>query len=277
MHGTVARKAFQSFSHVDQSFYLLIRFVCPPEFRIFFQCLINSNVKFLRDHLCDGIHKSIRKIHHTAHIPDHASCSQCSECHDLDYTVFPVFANHIVNHFLPAFKTEVHINIRHRYTFRIKETLKQELITDRINGCNLQTIRNNTAGRRASPRPYCDSMVLRIFDKIPDNKEIIHISHIPDRIKLVSQPVFQFLGRFAISSFQPFPAKFLKIFPGRKSFRHIKFGKLGHAEFYLHRTPVRDPLRIVKRLKSIRKKLLHFFRRFYIVLTAFIAHSVLIC
>ena len=234
MHRAVARKPLKAFPHIYQYLYLLIRLIRPPQFRIFFQCLINCNIEFLRNHLCNRIYKSIREIHHTAYIPDHTSCRQGSECYNLYHAVFSVFSYYIVNHFLPPFEAEIHINIRHRHTFRIKETLKKKLISDGIDCCDLQTIGNNTAGRRSPARPYCNPVILGIFNEIPYDKKIIYISHIPDRIKLVGQSVLQLLRRFAVPAFQALTAEFLEIFPGCKSFRHVKFGEFGHAELNFH-------------------------------------------
>ena len=206
MHGAVARQSFQSFAHVDQQFYLRIIFICFTQFRIHLQCFINRDIEFLRDHLGNRIHKCIGKIHHASHITDHTSGSQSTKRHDLDYPVFTILTHNIVDHLLPSLEAEIHVDIGHGHTLRVEKTLKQKLIPDRVDICDLQTIRNNTSRCGATPRPYCDPVIFGIFNKVPYYEEIIYISHAADRIQLIAQPFFQLPGRLSIMFFKSFPA-----------------------------------------------------------------------
>ena len=119
-------------------------------------------------------------------------------------------------------------------------------------------------------------MVFCVFDKVPYNEKIIHISHILYGAKFISQPVFQLLRRFTIALTQSFVAELLQIFPRSKSIRHIIFRQLCHSELDLHQAAVCNLLSIIQRLKGIWEKLLHLLRGFHIILPALIAHSVLI-
>ena len=51
---------------------------------------------------------------------------------DLNHTVFTIFAHNIIDYFLSSLKSKIHVNIRHGYTFRIKETFKQKVVLDGI-------------------------------------------------------------------------------------------------------------------------------------------------
>ena len=276
VHGAVAWQAFQPLAHVDQRFHLLIGLVDTAQFRILFQRLVDRYIQFLGDHLGDGIHKCIGQVHHAPHIAQHAPGRKRTESHDLNHPVLPVLAHHVIDHFLPPLVAEIHVDIRHGHTLRVQEALKEQLIPDRINGRDLQAVGHDAPGCRSTPRADRDPVVFRIFYKIPYDQEIIHISHVPDRIQLIVQTVLQLLRRLPVPALQSLPAEFLQIFPGRIPVRHIIFRQLRHTEFDLHGTPVRDPLRIVQRLKCIGKKLLHLLRRFHIILSALIAHPVLI-
>src|SRR5699024_9264765 len=114
---------------------------------------------------------------------------QGSESDDLHYPVLAVLAHHIIDDLLPSLIAEVHVDIGHGHTLRVQKPLEQELITDRVNGRDLQAVGDNASRRRPSSRTDCDPVILRILDEIPYNKEIIHIPHVPDRIQLVAQTV----------------------------------------------------------------------------------------
>ena len=214
MHGTVPRKPLQTLRHVDQVLYLLVIFIGPAQLRILLKRFIDRDVQLLGDHLRDTVHKRIGKIHHTPHVADHAPRRQSSESDDLHYPVLAVLAHHIIDDLLPSLIAEVHVDIGHGHTLRVQEPLKQELIADRVNGGDLQAVGDDASRRRPSSRSDRDPVVLRILDEIPYDKEIIHISHVPDRIKLIAQAVLQLLGRLrSIPLLKPLPAELLQIFP----------------------------------------------------------------
>ena len=193
MHGTVTRQSFQTFRHIDQILYLFVRLISPAQFRILFQRFVDSDVQLLRDHFRNCIYESIGQIHHPSHVADNAPGRKGSKGHDLHHTVFPVFSHHIINDLLPSLKAEVNVDIGHGHTFRIQETLKEKLIPDRIDRCDSQTVGNDTSRRGSSSRSHRDPVILGIFDKIPYNKEIIHIPHIFNGIQLIGKAVFEFL------------------------------------------------------------------------------------
>ena len=132
MHGCMAWKPFQTLCCVNQLMNLRLFFVNFFQFRIHSKRFIYGNIQLLWNHLCDHIHLCVRHIHNTPYIPDHTSGCQCTKCNNLNNTVIPIFTPYIVNNFLSSFKTEIHINIRHGYTFRIQETLKQKIIPYRV-------------------------------------------------------------------------------------------------------------------------------------------------
>ena len=114
------------------------------------------------------------------------------------------------------------------------------------------------------------------MDKVPDDQKVIHVSHLFNRRKFIIQPVCQLLCHRLIPFLQAFKAQFVQVFPGRVTFRHIVFRQLCHAEFDLHIAPLGNLLSIFQCLQGIGKKLRHLFRGFYVVLTAFVTHAILI-
>ena len=140
VHRAVAGKSFQTLRHINQILHLLIVFICSPQLRILLQGLVDRNIKLLRNHLGDAVHKGIWQIHHTPHIPDNASCRQRTESHDLHDSVLAVFAHNIIDYFLSSLETEVNVDIRHGHTLRIQESFKKKLIPDRIDGSDFQAV-----------------------------------------------------------------------------------------------------------------------------------------
>ena len=176
---------------------------------VHFQSLVNRDIQLLRNHLRDRIYHCIRQIHHPSHVTDHAAGCQRTKRNNLYHTIFPIFAHHIINHFLPSFKTEIHVDIRHRHPLRIQEPLKQQVIADRVKLRDSERIRYQASRRRPSPRPYNNIIVPRIFDKIPHNQEIIYIPHLFDGIQFIVQPLLQSLCNGRIQRFQPFKTELI--------------------------------------------------------------------
>ncbi len=180
-------QSLQAHAHIDESVHPLILFIGTAHLRIHLQRLLQGDTQLRRHHLGNGIHKSIGQVHDSSHIPQHAFGRQGTEGDDLHHLVFPIFAGHIVDDLLPSLKAEIHVNIGHGYTLRIQEPLEKQLIPDRIDVSDLQTVGYDGAGRGTSARSYTDAMLSGIVDIIPDDQEVVHIAHIPDNAQLILQ------------------------------------------------------------------------------------------
>ena len=177
---------------------LFIALVQLPQLVVHLQCLVDRDIQLIRNHLRDRIDLCIRHIQHTADIADDTARRQCTECDDLYNAVLAVFSRYIVDDLRAAFEAEIHVDIRHGNSFRVQETLEQELIPHRVQLCDAKGVGNNTSGRRSSSRSDHDVVVARKFDEIPHDQEVIDVTHRFDRIKLVFQPRFQFIRRRVI-------------------------------------------------------------------------------
>ena len=169
-----------------------------PQLVVHLQCLVDRDIQLIRNHLRDRIDLCIRHIQHTADISDDTARRQCTECDDLYNAVLAVFSRYIVDDLRAAFEAEIHVDIRHGNSFRVQETLEQELVPHRVQLCDAKGIGNNTSGRRSSSRSDHDVVIARKFDEIPHDQEVIDVTHRFDRIKLVFQPRFQFIRRRVI-------------------------------------------------------------------------------
>ena len=176
-------------------------FIAPvqlPQLVVHLQCLVDRDIQLIRNHLRDRIDLCIRHIQHTADISDDTARRQCTECDDLYNAVLAVFSRYIVDDLRAAFEAEIHVDIRHGNSFRVQETLEQELVPHRVQLCDAKGVGNNTSGRRSSSRSDHDVVIARKFDEIPHDQEVIDVTHRFDRIKLVFQPRFQFIRRRVI-------------------------------------------------------------------------------
>ena len=178
---------------------LFIALVQLPQLVVHLQCLVDRDIQLIRNHLRNRIDLCIRHIQHTADIADDTARRQCTECDDLYNAVLAVFSRYIVDDLRAAFEAEIHVDIRHGNSFRVQETLEQELVPHRVQLCDAKGVGNNTSGRRSSSRSDHDVVVARKFDEIPHDQEVIDVTHRFDRIKLVFQPRFQFIRRRVIS------------------------------------------------------------------------------
>ena len=178
MHGSMSWKSFQASCHIDQIVNILLFFIRLLQFRIHGQSFINSDIQLLRNHFCNISNLCIWHIQNTANIPNHTTGCQSTKSNNLDHTVIPIFTADIFNNLLPSFEAEVNVNIRHRYSFRIQKSLKEQIIANRIKLCDAQGISNQTSRCRATSRSYHNVMIAGIFNKIPYYKEVIHVAHI---------------------------------------------------------------------------------------------------
>ena len=177
---------------------LFIALVQLPQLVVHLQCLVDRDIQLIRNHLRDRIDLCIRHIQHTADIADDTARRQCTECDDLYNAVLAVFSRYIVDDLRAAFEAEIHVDIRHGNSFRVQETLEQELVPHRVQLCDAKGVGDNTSGRRSSSRSDHDVVIARKFDEIPHDQEVIDVTHRFDRIKLVFQPRFQFIRRRVI-------------------------------------------------------------------------------
>ena len=180
---------------------------------IHLKCLIDRDVQLLRNHLCDRIAECIREIHDTPDIADDTARRHRTKGDDLCHTVLAIFPHDIVNDLLPALEAEVHIDIRHGHTLRVQETLKEQIVPDRVQLRDAKRIRDDASGCRATSRSYRNAMVSGIADKIPHNQKVIDIAHPLNRREFILQTGLQLLSPVAIALIQSLIAELVQIFP----------------------------------------------------------------
>ena len=158
MHGGMSRQSLQTFTHVDQIFDRIIRLIRLAQIRAGFERLVKRHAEITRNHFCNRITLCIRHIERAPHVADDTLCRQRTEGNNLYDAVFSVFPHDIVDHLLTTFETEIDVDIGHGNSLRVQETLENQLIADRVDVRDLQTVRDDTARRRTTSRTDHDTV-----------------------------------------------------------------------------------------------------------------------
>ena len=132
---------------------------------------------------------------------------------DMRHLLLSVLYRYPTQHFTTPVIIEVHINIRQRNTVRIKETLKQQVILDRVYLRNTQTISHSRTGCRTTSRPHRNSQ-LRTggIDKVLYNQEVTRETHRLHDVQLKHQTLFYFIRqRITVNPFGAVKCQFGEI------------------------------------------------------------------
>ena len=282
MRGSMARHAFDCFRHIDDFPRLFVIFIEIFQVRTCRKRLINRHAQFEWNRLGNLVGLCVTDGKRPADIAHRLLCLHGSEGYNLRNSALAVFLSHIIDDLLTALVAEVYIDIRHADTLRIQESLKNQVISYRIDVRNLQAISNDRSRRRAPARPHHDSVVFGIVDEVPYNQEIFHIPHALDCSELIVQPVFQFLVRVfsAIGVAVPVPetrvTKFPKVCGIVFSVRCFEFRQMIFTESEVEIALLGNFLRVVAGLRAVSKNLTHFVFAFQIKLIVRKAHSLFV-
>ncbi len=263
-------------AHVNELSDPIVLFIGLSQLRILPQGLIQRHIQLCGHHLGDGVHKSVRKVHDAAHVPDHALGRQRSERDDLRDLVPPVLVRDIVDDFAPSLEAEVHVDIGHGDALRVQEPLEEKVIFDGIDVRDVQAVSDYASRRAPSSGADHDVVLPREIDVIPDDQEIVHVPHLADRVQLVLQSLPEGPVVVRVPLLHAVVAELVQVSPGVIAFRHLEVRELGDAELDLHVAAVRDLVRVVQRLLGIGKQGAHLRLALYEELPAGIAHPVLI-
>ena len=94
--------------------------------------------------------------------------------------VFPVFFTDVSNDFISALVAEIRINIGHADSLSVEKPLENQIVFYGVYVSNGQAVCNKASGTGATARANGDSFRFCIVDEIPNDKEIIVVSHLVD-------------------------------------------------------------------------------------------------
>ena len=211
-----------------------------------------------RHQLSDHIHRSVGHGHSPSHVPDSASGRHCAEGDDLGHVVCAVLPHHIVDDLLAALIAEVDVKVGHTDPLRVEKPLEQQVILDRVNTRNPDTVGGDASRPGASSRPYRNPYGFSVADKVVDNEIIVHIAHGFDGVQLIFQPLpDRGVGVRTVIFFKTLIALVPEILKMILSVRHLEMGQLGVAEFKFHIAHFRDFHRVVAGLGHLWEQRAH--------------------
>ncbi len=131
-----------------------------------------------------------------------SSRSHSTECSNLSYFVSAILFAGIFNHFVTSVVGKVHIDIRRRWTFRVKETFERNLIFKRVNIGNAREIGNHRTRDRSS-NVWKDTIGTSIAKEISYEQKVRCVSFLGDNTELIVNTGNHRWSLFNISTFKP--------------------------------------------------------------------------
>ena len=141
----MTRCSLKPHSHINQSMYGWFVIISLCKLIRNRKSLFDSHFQVIRHKLCDGINLRIRHCQSSADISYSTSRRHCSECNYLCHMVRAIFSYDIIYNFLSPVFTEIHIKIRHTYSFWVKKSLKEQIIFNWVYSCNSYAICRKTS------------------------------------------------------------------------------------------------------------------------------------
>ncbi len=156
---------------------------------------------------------------------------------------------HVVDDFFPPCLAEVDIEVGRGDALGVQETLKNELVAQRVDLRDAQCVGHETATAGASPRAHRDAVRVREMDEIPYHQEIVDEPGLFDdgqflfetRHHLALAVVARVHGiREVVVLLDAFVCQVDQVLLLIHAIRTVKGGEVKGAEFHLEVAAVRD-------------------------------------
>jgi len=126
---------------------------------------------------------------YSAHIADRLLPLKRAKSNDLCYPMVAILVTHVVEYLVTALEAEVDIDVWHRATAWIEPSLEQELMLDRVDLCNPQSIGNQTANHRPAAWSYRNPHAACMIDEISHNQHVAGKPHFTNDWEFAFQPL----------------------------------------------------------------------------------------
>ena len=270
----IARQTLERSRQIDELANL--RFAVVQALQLFFllERLVERHADFQRNQLRDLVHIAIRMAENPADVAHHGLGGQGAVGDDLRYPLAAVLVGDVFNHPIATFHAEVDVEVRHRYSFGIQESLEQQVMLDGIQIGDPQRIRDQRPRTRAAARTHGHAVLTCPPDEVGNDQKVSGKAHGANdaQLELEARMVTgdrrgeRQRRRRGDASAQP-ALGFLtqKIFRVR-SRRHRVRRQHGSAQANLEGTALGNFNGIGQQFRRILKQLRHFRRRFQILL-----------
>ena len=179
--------SFQFSCDFPQLFQSFIRIDIILQFRIQFPGLIQSHFRIFWNKSGNFWSYTRRITCNSSDIPDNSFCVHGSKSLDLWEVIFPIVFSFKSNNFILVTVVVIYVDIRHRYSFRIKESFKQKIIWNRVNVGNSETITHPAAGSGTASGTDQDSMRSSPHDGLSCVNKILSKSHLLNHTQFIFQ------------------------------------------------------------------------------------------
>jgi len=146
-------QALQAPGHVVELLVLRVAVDEISEFRLLVQGLGQGHLQVVGDELGDAVGVFEADIKGPGHVADGALGLHGPEGHDLGHMVGPVFFGDVFDDLVAAVVAEIHVDIRQGGALHIQEALEKEGVPDRIEIGDLERVRHQRPGGRATVAP----------------------------------------------------------------------------------------------------------------------------
>ena len=218
--------------------------------------------------LGDAISGGIGVSEHTRGIANRIACLDGAEGDDLRHVVATVLLRRVTDHFIAIARVEVHVDVGHRDTIRIEETLEQQVVLHGIKIGDSQGVRHRATCRRTATRTHANALFTRVTNEVPHDEEVRGESHVADDLQLVGEALHDRLGNLVAPPLRGALAR--EMFEVRavvgKARRNRKVGQDVLAELDLGVGSLCNPQRVVTRIRCVAEQLPHLGRGLEVVL-----------
>ena len=145
---------------------------------------------WIRNHFCELVCFGVWYFKHARHIAHGVFCHHFTKGCNVGHSTVTIFARTVFNHLIAPCILDVCINIWHRNTVWVQETLEEQIIFQWVKLGNTECICQNGPCRRTTPWPIHDSLCFTPVNKVLHDKEITIVAH------------FVHHGKFVVNSWQ---------------------------------------------------------------------------
>ena len=280
MGAGMAGHALQRERHVQKSPHLRVALGQLLELRADFQRLGQRHVQREGNGLGHLIHGGIAHSQHAAHVSHHGLGLHGAEGDDLRDVIRAIFARHVIDHLLPAFIAEVDVQVGHAHALGVQETLKEQVVFERVQHGDAQRIGHDAARAAATAGTDHDAVALGVVDKVPHDEEVVHIPHAGNHVQLIGKArgrltpgVIRLIG---IARLEALAAQAGEHFQRRFTCFDGKAGQMKLAEFKCHLAARGDLTRLMHGLRTVGKEREHFRLALDIEFLGFHSHARLV-
>jgi hypothetical protein len=278
--GVRSRVAHATF-HRDGCFHQLtnlrIRFDSRAQIGALFEGFLEIRFRPIGDELRNLIHNRERNAQHATNVAHRELGLDRAEGDDLRNAILAVLLAHVFDHFAATFEAEVHVDVGHRETIGVQESLEQQPVLQRTQLCDPERIRDDRTRRRTAAGTDGNALTARVRNEIRDDQEVRIEAHLVDDAELEFHAVDQFavgVRTRAVDAPNPVPdflAQELRFGLSVRAWepRQVIF-LLRHFEV----TAVSNLERVRQRFRNLAEDRLHLRRRFDVKFLTRESHSI---